>query len=683
MTKQRKFWRYASKNKDLKYSLADKLKISEILAQILINRGLQDAEQIIKFLSGKLEDLSDPYLLKDMQQAVLRIKKAIEVQEKITIYGDYDVDGVTATALVYRVLKLLGAVVDFYIPDRQNEGYGLNCNAINVLYENKTSLLITVDCGIRAVEEVASSKGKIDIIITDHHQPSEVLPEAIAVINPKRLDCTYPDKNLAGVGVAFKLCQALWQLLRENDNTIFDYLDLVAVGSIADIVPLLGENRIMVKAGLLRLNSTRNLGLKAIINNCNLAEIDAGKVGFVIAPRLNAAGRIGQVTAGVKLLITEDPDCALELAMYIEEQNTQRQVIEKEILAEAEDMLKNYDLQNNKVIVLSSVEWHSGIIGIVASRLLDKYFRPVIIISEKDGIGKGSCRSIPGFDIFAALSSCADLLIKFGGHPRAAGLSINVDNMSVLRDRLNRLAITILQDEDYVPVLNIDATVSLREIDTALLEQLACLEPYGMGNPRPVFVSANVTPENPKSLGKEGRHLKLTLRQEGRRLNSISWEMGFMAAQILNTPSVDIAFVPEINEWQGRRNIQLCVHDIKQTSVMTDGNNRDIKSERTVVGQVYLILKSLSVQNEINCTVDQISDCVASSYGTRITAEGIDLALKILEELNLIILRHYQDKYKLFLLPAPVKKLNIEKSDTFRAGNLAAYFKIGNKNWRA
>lgn len=684
MAKPRKLWRLSATEPELTKRLAKQLKISGVIAQILINRGLRDERMASEFLFGDISSLHDPYLLKDMEKAVQRIRRAIEAKEKITVYGDYDVDGITATALLVRVLKKLGASVDYYIPDRQNEGYGLNLGALDTLYKEGTVLLITVDSGISAINEVMAFKNKIDIVITDHHQPSAVLPEACAVINPKRPECTYPDKNLAGVGVAFKLCQALWSMLRTDESHIFEYLDFVAIGSIADIVPLLGENRILVKHGLEQLASTTNQGLNALLKSCKLEAIDAGKVGFIIAPRLNAAGRIGLGTVGVELLLTEDNDYAGELAVYLEQQNMQRQALEKEILAAAESLLTEYDFQNNKVIVLSGTGWHSGVIGIVASRLVDKYYRPVIIISENNGIGKGSCRSIPGFDLYDALSQCSDILLKFGGHRLAAGLSVNIDNISELRRRLNDIAQNTLKDDDYIPVLNVDAQISLQEISSALLEELACLAPHGMGNPRPIFTSVNLVPESIKTLGREEQHLRLTVRQQLNRQNVISWGMGHMFEQFSKRPNIDIAFAPEFNDWQGHRSIQLCAQDIKLTSVSQNGNNRNIQNERAVVGQVYLALKALNTKPEINCTSGQLVSWILSTYGTELTNTGIDLAIEVLNELGLITKEECQASYKISLRPTPAMKLNIENSNTFNHGGLAKHIKvIGYKNWRA
>lgn len=679
MSKQRKLWRLAKTDSELKRCLAKKLNISEVIAQILINRGLRDEKMAAEFLYGDIENLYDPYLLKDMERAVQRIKCAIKNNEKIIVYGDYDVDGITATALVVRVLKRLGASVDYYIPDRQSEGYGLNQPAIENLYKAGIKLLITVDCGISAVAEVTSAQNKVDIIITDHHQPPGVLPAAYAVINPKRNDCSYPDKNLAGVGVAFKLCQALWHV-SQNGGDVFDYLDFVAIGSIADIVPLLGENRILVKRGLELLNKTKNPGLQALFRICNIEKIDAGKVGFVIAPRLNAAGRIGQGTAGVELLLAEDVEYAVKLAGFLEEQNVRRQAVEKDILMAAETLLEEYDLRHNKVIVLSGANWHSGVIGIVASRLLDKYYRPVIVISENDGVGKGSCRSIPNFDIYSALSQCEDILLKFGGHKMAAGLSINVDKISALRERLNNIASESLKDEDYIPVLNIDAMLSLHEIDNAFLEQLACLAPHGMGNPKPLFASASIIPENIKTLGKDRRHLKLIARQQHARQTVISWEMGHMA-EYLSNHRIDVAFVPEFNEWQGRRTIQLCAHDIKLSSKLQNGNNRDIATERVVVGQIYLVLKTL-MSKQVVCTPNDIAASILNAFGTKVTTAGVIIALEILRELGLIMFEQIQTSLKVSVLPAPAVKLDIKQSSTFNQGKLTDQIIMCYKNWR-
>lgn len=384
MPKIQKKWQIKPPSTTLKQELSSRLGISDVIAQVLINRGIVDPESANAFLFGGEERLGDPYLLKDMEKAVGRIAQAITNKEKIIVYGDYDVDGITSSALMVKVLMELGAKVDYYIPERQSEGYGLNCTALSTLIHAGTNLLITVDCGISAVEEISHIQNQLDIIITDHHQPPDLLPAAFAIINPKQIDCQYCEKNLAGVGVAFKLCQGLWKHYYGADSTFLEYLDIVAVGTVADIVSLTGENRILVKLGLSELANTKNIGLKELMEVCGIeaSKIDSGKIGFGIAPRLNATGRISRADYGVELLITDSVERAKELATYLEGENSQRQSVEREIQAAAESVVAEMDLNAVKVLVLVGEEWHSGVIGIVASRLVDRYFRPAIMIMD-------------------------------------------------------------------------------------------------------------------------------------------------------------------------------------------------------------------------------------------------------------------------------------------------------------
>lgn len=563
MAKPAKVWRVVPPCADLAAELGKELDISPVVAQVLVNRGVADADAALRFLNGGVEALPDPRLMLGMDRAVERIGAAIAGGEKITVYGDYDVDGVTATSLLYRLLGRLGGVADYYIPERQSEGYGLNAAALEALQRAGTRLVITVDCGISAAAEVAALAGRMDIIVTDHHQPPAVLPPALAILNPKQPGCPYPDKNLAGVGVAFKLAQALW-LKYGGGVPLADYLDLVATGTIADIVPLTGENRVLVKLGLATLASGGNPGLKALAKAAGLADgkVDAGRVGFGIAPRLNAAGRLGHAAAGVELLVTDDDARAAELAAELDRENGRRQAVEKELLAAAEAQAAGMDTAAAKVLVLAGEDWHPGVIGIVASRMVDRYYRPTVMISVKDGIGKGSCRSIPGFDIYSALSRCADLLIQFGGHQQAAGLTIDAANIDRLRERLSEIAAATLTADDYRPVLNIDCRVALDEIDAAFLQQLACLAPHGMGNPSPVFVCEDLAVSGVKPVGQEGRHLKLRVRRQRASGDVIGWDMGGLAGRLGGGP-IDLAFAPEFNEWQGQRSIQLKAHDVR------------------------------------------------------------------------------------------------------------------------
>lgn len=566
MLQSKKHWRICPVKKDLSDQLSEKLGISAMLAQLLINRGIIHEEDAKNFLSLNLQ-LEDPWKMADMSAAVSRILCAIEKAEKIIVYGDYDVDGITACSLMYKFLANAGALVDYYIPERQNEGYGLNAAALTNLAEQGAELIITVDCGISSYHEIAAIRDRLDIIVTDHHQPSDRLPEAVAVINPKRTDCPYPDKQLAGVGVAFKLLQALAQRLYSTQEPPKEYLALVAVGTIADIVPLTGENRTLVRLGLAELEKRKNLGLNSLIRVSGLenSKIDTGNIAFSIAPRLNASGRVGHAASAVELLITQDAAKAALIAERLDKENTLRQALEKEITAAAEAVIAKCNMKNDKVIVVDGEGWHSGVIGIVASRLVERYYRPVIVIGTKDGIGKGSCRSIPGFNIFEALSANSNLLVKYGGHKQAAGLTIETQNISLLRERLSLYAAACLSEESYRPVIQIDSVLPLESINNELLEQLNQLAPHGMGNPAPVFACENVSVANVRPVGQSGKHLKLRIKKSTNFKDVIAWGMGELAASLEPNELVDLAFVPEVNEWQGRRSIQLKAFDVRKT----------------------------------------------------------------------------------------------------------------------
>lgn len=671
MSRPRKSWKLFPAKYELASELSQKLNISQYIAQALINRGVTNEQSAAEFLNAGSECIANPYLLKDMDTAVVRIAKAIETQEKITVYGDYDVDGITACAILYKTLCRLGADVEFYIPDRQGEGYGLNTAALDKLAEAGTGLIVTVDCGISATQEIRAVTGRLDIIITDHHQPPPELPAALAIINPKQAGCEYPEKNLAGVGVAFKLCQALWQHYHGDKAEFHDFLDIVAIGTVADIVPLTGENRVLVKLGLKQLRSTANPGLQALLEVCGLLNkvIDSGCVGFVIAPRLNAVGRVSQATAGVDLLLTSDQNQAKELATLLDEENTARQAIEKLILAKAEAQLEMVDLAAAKVLVLAGEDWHSGVIGIVASRLVDKYYKPVIMISIRDGYGKGSCRSIPAFDMYAALACCSDLLTQFGGHRQAAGLTIPVDNIPVLRERLNELAADKLSENDYIPVINIDSYVPLKEIDAAFVEQLACLEPYGFANPSPVFACRDVVLGEKRLIGQQHRHLKLKLKNTG-VTDVIGWNMGELADGLHCEDTIDLVFVPKYNEWQGQKTVQLTAQDIRRSA---DGNSKagldTIAPDRTCVVQVYLTIKEYNKSGYGILSLQTISERIFYSYKTLIPEPVIAMSLSILEELRLLT-RTYdtQGSFCVTLAPAPSRKLDLADSPTFRKG---------------
>ncbi len=670
MARPKKKWNLFPTRHQLAKELSQKLNISEYITQTLINRGVIDEQTASEFLYAGAENFTDPYVLKGMEAAVKRITQAISSQEKITIYGDYDVDGITACATLYKTLTRLGATVDFYIPDRQNEGYGLNPAALHNLINSKTKLIITVDCGISAVTEIAAVGGQVDIIITDHHQPPPELPLALAIINPKQPGCLYPEKNLAGVGVAFKLCQALWQYYNGVENNFFDYLDIVAIGTVADIVPLTGENRVLVKLGLKQLRTTDNLGIRALLEVCGLADkdIDSGTIGFVIAPRLNAVGRVSQATAGVDLLITNNYDHAYELAQLLDKENVARQNIEKIILAKAEEQLESIDLNTANVLVLAGEDWHSGVIGIVASRLVEKYYKPVIMISIRDGVGKGSCRSIPAFDMYAALTRCSDLLMQFGGHRQAAGLSLEQKNIQLLRERLHSLAAETLSATDYVPVLNIDAILPLEEINASFIEQLSCLEPYGFGNPSPVFACHNVELREKRLIGQQSRHLKLKLKNATVK-DVIAWNMAELSSSLTCEKTIDLVFVPKYNEWQGQKNLQLTAHDVRQSpDIQTQIALNTIAPDRNCIAQVYLTLKEYNKLGQNHISVQTIKDKILSNYNTVLPNKVLDMALTILGELQLITKETTEPGggITVQLNPAPRTKLDLTDSPTFR-----------------
>jgi single-stranded-DNA-specific exonuclease len=655
-----KTWSFSEIDETELNAFAREFKISKVVAGILLHRGMKDKDEIRRFLDVNEQPFYDPFLLKDMDKAVNRIKQAINQNENIVVYGDYDVDGITATVVLLRTLRQLGAKVDFYIPDRQEEGYGFNAAALKSL-SAVNQVLISVDCGITAIEEVDQVADLFDVIITDHHLPGEQLPKATAVINPQRLDCSYPDKKLAGVGVAFKLCQALWKTM---ENKVFlEDLDIVALGTIADIVPLLGENRRMVKCGLEQMSDTDKIGLQALLAVCDLngKKIDAGHVGFILGPRLNAAGRLMSARVGVELLLSDDKVLAMDLAQKLNEENSERQLIEKQILAKAENQLAEVDVAAQKVLVLAGEDWHTGVIGIVASRLVEKYYKPVVIIGIKDGIGKGSCRSIRGFHMQEALQKCQDLLLGFGGHAQAAGLSILPKEIDALRERLTQAAIEVLSEKDYIPVLNIEARVSMTQVDDDLVNELTTLEPYGMGNPRPVFSCEHVQVVSARQIGKEGTHLRLNLGQDGKEAIALAWNKGDLAGKVARV-MVDVAFQPEFNVWQGRQSIQFKLQDLKIEA-------EKISLNRELVGKVYLLLKHAGeTDGRLDMTLSQLATAYQNRYQKEISTFFIENILKILAELNLVRIEKELLQAHIYLQAAPKEKLDLMQSPTFARG---------------
>ena len=549
--------------------------LSELIVRALINRGVDTDEKIRTFLDPKLTDLYDPYLLKGVEAAVSRIKEAIEKKQHICIYGDYDVDGVTSTASMITALRTLGADVSYYIPKRLEEGYGLSIDGIRRLAERNTDLIISVDCGIRSVDVVEEVNALgMDIIITDHHECGEVLPASHCIINPHQPDCSYPNKSLAGVGVALKLIQALSKSFM-REGLLEEVIEFAAIGTVADVVPLLGENRIIVKNGLEHIANTKNIGLRALIEVSGLADknINAYSIAFMIAPRINAAGRVADAELGVELLLTEDADRARIIAAMLDSSNKERQHIESRILDEAILRIERMvDFEKDVVIVADEHSWHPGVVGIVASRIVERYHLPTILISKEDGIGKGSARSIPGVNIYEAMSRCSDLFDKFGGHELAAGLTIKEENIDELRCRINEAVRQVMGEEKLLPEITVDYKLSPRDIGIRTVNQLNMLEPFGMGNPNPLFVYRNLTILSMRLVGNDSKHLSAVLHDGINEIKCIGFNLGKLYNSLSIGKKIDIICSMEINTWNNNDRVQLNIKDIKPTKNKDGGN---------------------------------------------------------------------------------------------------------------
>jgi single-stranded-DNA-specific exonuclease len=587
--RQRRIWQVKKSEESTVAFLADALGISRVSATVLVNRGITTPAAAMRFFHGALADLSNPLELPDMERGAARICRALQSGEKILVYGDYDVDGITGTALLTDVLRSLGGQVEYYIPDRLEEGYGLNIQALTRAMEAGNTLIISVDCGISSVDEAAfAAQNGLDLVITDHHQPPAVLPDAaFALINPKLADDEQlPWYNLAGVGVAFKVAQAVAAML-SHGNLCDGYLDLVALGTIADIVPLLEENRILVKEGLQRLNQGQcRPGLQALLKSAGLkyGAITAGEIGFILAPRLNACGRLAKADIAVELLLGQDLKRNEEICGLLEEENRHRQEMGEEIFREAVAMLEKEE-QEQKVIVLASNRWHPGVIGIVASRLAEKYYRPTFLLNIEEGIAKGSARSIPGFNLYQALDNVRNCLLRFGGHEMAAGLALEENDLPLLQAELQQYAESVLEEKSYCPVLKLDTEVTFTDVHEKLIEELTLLEPFGAGNPNPVFVLRNSSLTDVKAVGQNGKHLKLAILdpEQARRIDGIGFQLGELQEEAACWARCDLAFIPELNTFQGVTRLQLKIRDLKDT-IEPD----DIFTPLSFLEQLYL-----------------------------------------------------------------------------------------------
>ncbi len=559
-----KRWVIAKPEPALAKTLAGELHLAVPITQVLINRGYGTAKAAASFLNPQLRQLGDPFELPDMEAAVERILAAIANKERVAIYGDYDVDGVTSSALLQRVLQAVGATVANFLPQRAEEGYGLSADGIaRCLKEHKPQLLIAVDCGTSSVREIADlQKQGVDTIVLDHHEPPGELPKCVALVNPKRIAGSALGV-LASVGVAFKLAHALLKRDKHLAEKIDlrEHLDLVAVGTVADIVPLTGENRILVRAGLERLPQTQKVGLRALMEIADVPDkVSPYHIGFRMGPRLNAAGRLADAMAALELLLTEDAMRAAELAKLLHEQNAKRQGIEGQITEEAIAMARANS--GDRILVLAKEGWHVGVIGIVASRVMQVYHRPTVVIGIEEGMGKGSCRSVTGFSIVGALQHCAPLLEKFGGHEMAAGLSVKSGRVDELRETLNVFAATMLKDEDLLPQVRIDAMLRLDDLDADFFEQLERLEPCGTENPTPLFAVEGVHLHGkPRIVGKN--HLRFSVTDGDTTVQAIWWGKGDFE---FPEGAFDVAFTPELNEYGGRESVQLKVRDIRGVS---------------------------------------------------------------------------------------------------------------------
>lgn len=590
MKNKAKRWKLPKPNATLQEIFSMKLGVSKVIAQILVNRGITAIDEARAFLYEE-ENVPVPFLMKDLDKAVARIQKAIKNHEKIRIFGDYDVDGITSTAILMHAIAGIGGMVDYYIPERLTEGYGMNKASVVAASHDGVSLIITVDSGIASVEEadVARSMG-IDVVITDHHEPPPVIPRAVAVINPKQGDCPYQFKDLAGAGVAYKLAEALLNPA-ECDYLPDKLIELACLGTIADIVPLKGENRILVKKGLKALSHSGFVGLQALMEQCGFkqGEINSRQVAFQLAPKINAAGRLGDASCAVKLLLCDNKDEAAALAAELCALNEERQKVEAAIYQEALDIIEagGVDLARDKVIVLAREGWHLGVIGIVASKLVQDFYRPVILMNIEGGTAKGSARSIPPFNLFQALQHNTQYLGKFGGHKQAAGLTMLLENVPLFSSAINCYADKQLTDEDLLPEIYVDCEVALTDLNEDTYRQMQMLAPYGCDNPAPVVVCRQAGIMDHFTVGLNGAHLKLKVSSTQLLLDAIGFNLGRYQDLVAQVDYLDLAFSLEKNEWNGRTNLQLNIKDLRPYDEAVCFWEREEEREKSFIEELF------------------------------------------------------------------------------------------------
>ena len=558
-----KKWEFYEKNEEKVEEIQKKFKLSRLLATIIANKELKNNDEIEVFLKPTRKDFHDPYLMPDMEIAVNRIIKAINNQEKVIIYGDYDVDGITSITVLKKFLADRGLEVDSYIPNRLDEGYGLNKNAIDYIVSKGYDLMITVDCGISGNEEIdyANTLG-LETIVTDHHEPTEILPKALAIVDAKRKDNKYPFNQLAGVGVVFKLIQAISQVYKLEEKEYLKYLDIVCVGTISDIVPLVDENRVITKLGLKLVEVTKNVGLKSLLATIGYKKVDSSAISFGVAPRINACGRMGHEQDALQLFLTDNVVEAVKISQKLNEYNKQRQDIEKKIFEEVLTKIENGE-KDKPCIVLAEKNWHHGVIGIVSSKVTEMYYKPSILICLENGEGKGSGRSIQGFDLHEALTKCSNHVDRFGGHSMAIGISVSEDNFEAFKSEFENY-VSNTNINELIPVIKVDEEVFAKDININAVNELNALEPFGEANKMPIFMYRNLRINSIRALS-DGKHLKLTLKDENMIIDAIGFNMGNLVDEFLIGDKIDVLGNLEVNRFNGRENVQINLKDLRKS----------------------------------------------------------------------------------------------------------------------
>lgn len=645
--------------------LAGEFGTSAFLASLLYHRGIRTREQAELFLHPEGLAWHDPFLLTDMDKAVARIQRAIERGERIVIYGDYDVDGITSTTLMLRNLRAFGADVSFYLPER-SEGYGFNENALRKLAA-EYDLLVSVDCGIASYDLVDAFKDQMDFVISDHHLPGEKLPPALAVVNPHREDDRYPCKDLCGCGVAFKICQALWKNM-EGIEAASNGLEIVALGTVADVVPLKDENRKIVKLGLARMMESELPGIRALLTVSGFSgkNLTSENIGFGLAPRLNAAGRMASPKLGVELLMAKSMEEAEPLAEKLNALNAERQSIEKQIFDEAEESLREQTKPGQRIedmpaLIAAGKGWNPGVIGIVGSRLVEKYYKPAIVCSIQDnGVAKGSCRSIEGLSMYEALTACRGELVQFGGHAQAAGLSVEAAKLPAFREAFCQYAREHLSDEDYIPKVDVEAECKPEDLTEEQIDEIAKLEPYGMGNPRPVFGVRDARGWGVRAIGKDGTHLRFNLGTQESPVAALYWRHADLAGAV-EREALDLLYEPQINEWNGRKSIQIVLDD------MAPAEGERVHPSREILANVYRLLSSVcNEQKEVPLNGMELTDLYNKRYN-QLALFTMQESLRIFEELGFL---ETEPGAGCKMIP-PAQKMDLMASPTYRAAHQA------------